>query len=215
MKRILIILCLLVSLPVFASEWKEVVPKRYITIEKFDKNNAYVYYWLKSLNDGSFSKIKGQKVNYTMTYFVEDCNNNKGALISNTIYGMNGSIIENWSMSDILIQQSYYDFVPIIPNTYGEAFHKFVCKAYNNSLQNIQTKQQTEKDFSNKNDFKSSKSNYFSIGSTKKEVLKIQGQPTSMNDYFWKYGYSKVDFKDGRVSGYNNWDNNLKIKVEN
>ncbi len=40
---------------------------------------------------------------------------------------------------------------------------------------------------------------YFTLGSTKEEVLSIQGTPTRLNDYEWAYGLSTVDFKNGRV----------------
>lgn len=44
---------------------------------------------------------------------------------------------------------------------------------------------------------------FFSLGSTKDEVLAIQGTPNEINDRYWKYGYSRVDFKGDRVVS---WD---------
>ena len=56
--------------------------------------------------------------------------------------------------------------------------------------------------------------NYFTIGSTKDEVVAIQGTPTSISDIVdrWNYDYSTIKFKSGRVSGYDNTSHNLKLK---
>lgn len=53
---------------------------------------------------------------------------------------------------------------------------------------------------------------YFTIGSTKDDVLRIQGQPTTVSDRFWWYGVSSyVTFGNGRVDGWNG--SNLKAKM--
>ena len=59
---------------------------------------------------------------------------------------------------------------------------------------------------------------YFTIGSTEKEVLAIMGTPTSyldMEPYYTKYHYgmSNVTFQKGKVSNYDNVDGNLKVKL--
>jgi hypothetical protein len=53
---------------------------------------------------------------------------------------------------------------------------------------------------------------YFTVGSTKDEVLRIQGQPTTVSELMWFYGISHVDFDiNGRVVG---WDgSNIKAKM--
>jgi len=48
------------------------------------------------------------------------------------------------------------------------------------------------------------KSGHFTVDSTKKEVLAVQGPPTEFDDRVFTYGNSKVYFSDGRVTG---WDN--------
>ena len=40
---------------------------------------------------------------------------------------------------------------------------------------------------------------YFTVGSTKDEVLAVQGTPTKFTEYQWDYGLSEVYFRDGRV----------------
>ncbi len=43
---------------------------------------------------------------------------------------------------------------------------------------------------------------YFTVGSTKDEVLAIQGTPTSFSETQWGYGLFHVSFQGGRVT---NW----------
>jgi hypothetical protein len=43
---------------------------------------------------------------------------------------------------------------------------------------------------------------YFTVGSTKDEVLAVQGTPTSFSDYWFGYGLSKVYFRDERVDSW-------------
>lgn len=64
-----------------------------------------------------------------------------------------------------------------------------------------------------------SDADYFTVGSTKDEVLQIQGTPTSvskysgMNQEVWSYNFSRITFKNGRVSEYSDLSNNLKIQL--
>jgi rubrerythrin len=60
-----------------------------------------------------------------------------------------------------------------------------------------------------------SSSGYFTIGSTKDEVLSAQGTPTEFNESSWKYGASTVYFKDGRVVSWDVWPGSpLKVRME-
>jgi hypothetical protein len=43
---------------------------------------------------------------------------------------------------------------------------------------------------------------YFGPGSTKDEVLAVQGTPTRLYDYEWTYGFSTIDFQGGRVTAW-------------
>ncbi|MCX5811996.1 MAG: hypothetical protein NT178_05550, partial [Proteobacteria bacterium] len=40
---------------------------------------------------------------------------------------------------------------------------------------------------------------YFTLGSTTDDVLVIQGTPTQISGNRWSYGFSYIDFEDGRV----------------
>jgi hypothetical protein len=59
--------------------------------------------------------------------------------------------------------------------------------------------------------------NSFSIGSTKDEVLAVQGTPTAVQKSMfideWSYGISSVEFEHGRVKSYRNISNNLLVSL--
>ena len=55
---------------------------------------------------------------------------------------------------------------------------------------------------------------YFTVGSTKDEVVAVQGTPSSFTKNEFKYGYSKVYFRNGRVTSWYNSDvDPLKAKM--
>ncbi|MEJ8756370.1 J domain-containing protein [Pontibacter sp. H259] len=71
----------------------------------------------------------------------------------------------------------------------------------------------------NESESRNTYSGYFTIGSTKEEVLKIQGTPDEVHKYesfkeeVWNYGYSSITFKNGKVAEFSNDYKNLKIKM--
>jgi len=58
-------------------------------------------------------------------------------------------------------------------------------------------------------------SNFITIGSTKSDVVRIQGTPTQVNEYgWWDYGNSTIYFDwRGRVKSWANYGGNLKVKM--
>lgn len=46
---------------------------------------------------------------------------------------------------------------------------------------------------------------YFTVGSTKDEVLAVQGTPTRVTERLWEYGASRVFFTDNRVTRWEVW----------
>lgn len=64
------------------------------------------------------------------------------------------------------------------------------------------------------------KKDYFTIGSTESQVIEVMGDPTSISDFSaigmkrFSYGLSTVSFKNGLVDGYDNFENNLKVKMK-
>jgi hypothetical protein len=55
---------------------------------------------------------------------------------------------------------------------------------------------------------------HFTIGSTRDEVLAVQGTPTGFSYNTFEYGTSKVHFKDGRVSSWENTPGWSPLKVQ-
>ncbi len=53
----------------------------------------------------------------------------------------------------------------------------------------------------------------YTIGSSMDEVLAIQGTPTRMEGNRWLYGFCELRFKDGRLSEYDNFFGDLKIRL--
>jgi hypothetical protein len=53
----------------------------------------------------------------------------------------------------------------------------------------------------------------FSLGSSKDEVIWVQGTPTHLEGNKWSYGFSEVYFREGIVNGFNNFFNNLKVTM--
>jgi hypothetical protein len=58
---------------------------------------------------------------------------------------------------------------------------------------------------------------YITIGSTKDEVIRIQGTPSSISGppmyEEWSYGLSSVVFQGGILKAYNNFEHNLRIRI--
>ena len=55
---------------------------------------------------------------------------------------------------------------------------------------------------------------YFTVGSTKDEVLSLQGQPTGVYKSFWRYGNSSVIFESNKVVSWSNSEGNLKANLK-
>lgn len=55
---------------------------------------------------------------------------------------------------------------------------------------------------------------FFTLGSTASEVLNIQGTPSRVQGRTWIYGLSDIRFKNGRVSGYNDFDGSLRVRMQ-
>jgi hypothetical protein len=54
---------------------------------------------------------------------------------------------------------------------------------------------------------------FFTLGSLKQDVLRVQGKPHRVYGQTWVYGLSDVTFKEGRVWRYNNFDGSLNLRV--
>jgi hypothetical protein len=55
---------------------------------------------------------------------------------------------------------------------------------------------------------------HFTLGSTEADVVAIQGLPTRIQGQTWIYGISEIQFKDAKVSRYNNFDGTLRVRLD-
>ena len=55
---------------------------------------------------------------------------------------------------------------------------------------------------------------YFTVGSSKDEVLAIQGQPDDFSDTRWYYTSSTIRFGGNKVESWSDSSNNLKAKIK-
>jgi hypothetical protein len=54
---------------------------------------------------------------------------------------------------------------------------------------------------------------HITIGSSKNQVLQVQGTPTRIEGDRWYYGFAELTFEDGLVRGYDNYFGTLKIRL--
>ncbi len=55
---------------------------------------------------------------------------------------------------------------------------------------------------------------FFTLGSTASEVLSIQGSPSRIQGQTWTYGLSEIQFRNGRVWKFNNFDGSLRVRMQ-
>jgi hypothetical protein len=60
----------------------------------------------------------------------------------------------------------------------------------------------------------SSESSFLTLGSSQSDVLRVQGTPSRVQGQTWIYGLSDIQFKEGRLARYNNFDGSLKIRLQ-
>ncbi len=64
-------------LPVFAADWKEICPKKYVDVTSITWDKNVVSFWIKSLNPGDWKLINNKKVWYTNEFFLLNCKKKK------------------------------------------------------------------------------------------------------------------------------------------
>lgn len=55
---------------------------------------------------------------------------------------------------------------------------------------------------------------FFTLGSTTSKVQAIQGTPSRIQGQTWIYGLSEVQFRNGRVVRFNNFDGSLRVRMQ-
>ena len=57
-------------------------------------------------------------------------------------------------------------------------------------------------------------STFFTLGSSSSEVRNIQGDPSRVQGQTWTYGLSEVQFRNGRVWRFDNFDGSLRVRMQ-
>jgi len=55
---------------------------------------------------------------------------------------------------------------------------------------------------------------FFMLGSTAAEVISVQGAPSRVQGQTWIYGLSEIQFRNGRVWKFNNFDGTLRVRMQ-
>ncbi|WP_242084971.1 hypothetical protein [Aestuariivivens sediminis] len=149
----------------------------------------------------------------SMITLILSCNNTKQAEKEyiKSLEEKNELIQQELEEKNELIQQKLND----LENAYDDAIkdNQTVNIELEESRKRINEKiKELEPEKSNSND-------YFTIGSTEKQVLEVMGTPTSYRDRgslgkIMRFGLNSVSFENGKVVSYNNLDGNLKVRVK-
>lgn len=123
MKKFLIVFLLIVlSLPVFASNWVQIFEKQYLDFEsiKVDYKNNTVSFWVKALRKNATDKFDGKDYWYMLDYYTYDCSQKKTSLDVMMVYDLKNNLIfsNEWS---------YHDWQTIAPDTYADGYYRMFC----------------------------------------------------------------------------------------
>jgi len=134
MKKFLVfILILLFNCPAFGASWKKIELYSSIDLDSIKiSGDRYVIYWIKLVNDGSEKSINGQKVDFTKYNMISDCKQSKISMKSAIDFGLNGDAVLHTEMTPDYDYLSNYYYIPIVPESRIEYWHKFACKYVSN-----------------------------------------------------------------------------------
>ena len=129
---ILFLSIIVFAMPVFAANWKEIAPKRYIDVNSYQYLQDPLYpnryaFWVKHLNDGSkyfknIEKQEGKKVWYVLTRLGVDCNNKSLTVLDSIYYDLSRQVIlsQNYSI--------YSGWNSIVPESFGDFYYHIICQ---------------------------------------------------------------------------------------
>lgn len=134
MKRFLTLFLLFtLCLPVFAVNWQQYTYKGWYDISSWERNNNKVIVWFKDLNPGNWELKNNKKVWYTMTQYEADCGMRKIRLLSLTLYGLKGEVLDTYDPTTY----KKYDYGKgfyteqiwqnVVPESIGEAKYYTMC----------------------------------------------------------------------------------------
>ena len=125
-----------------------------------------------------------------------------------TNYSVNATFTIGSSKDEVLSVQGTPDSFTDNQFRYGSSFVYFSnnqVRSWNNSYPDLKAQLIPT--------YKVEKKSLFTIGSTKDEVLSVQGSPDSFSETQFRYGSSFVYFQDGKVVSWNNSYPTLKVRM--
>lgn len=123
-KFISLLLFIFVSLlPVFAADWKEICPKKYVDVTSITWDKNVVSFWIKSLNPGDWKLINNKKVWYTNEFFLLNCKKKKMDLQSVIFYDLQGKTIDILELDEVFVQ-----WHNVVPETTSDLFYRAFCR---------------------------------------------------------------------------------------
>lgn len=136
MKKLLLIICCLLVLPVHAASWVQISDNEYIdadSVQNYVNDHGDVKYkqksfWTKKINDGdkffeNLNKINNDKIKYIKTRHIIDFNNNSLAIKGAALYGTDESVISSYTNEDFRL-----NWMSIVPETVGEEYYNLIKK---------------------------------------------------------------------------------------
>lgn len=128
-KIVLIIICLIISIPALCATWEEIGYKQYVDVSSITQSNARYYYaWFKELNPGDWEKVNNKYHYYTQSYFVFDCDSKKMDVVSSIEYGLNGNILNRFDFVSDYDPKTSSSWINIAPDSIGEKKYNLICK---------------------------------------------------------------------------------------
>lgn len=121
MKKFLVILLLVIfTLPIYATNWKEIYPKIYIDYDSWDYSNGLTTVWVKSLNPGNWDLMDNKKVWYSLDRIQFDCTQKFYSFKFISSYDLKGSVIDS-----VTVQYPKWNIIP--PDTVIDMKYRAVC----------------------------------------------------------------------------------------
>lgn len=143
---ILLLITIIIQMPVYAYNWKEISPLNYIdldSISNFEISNRSntKSVWVKSYNDNSTKFKKNEQ--YILARYLIDCDKKESSIKGGGTYDINNLPLQQANIDNNLLEWSSF-----IPESNIDIIAQYVCKP-DNTTKNTTTKQVSATDIYN------------------------------------------------------------------
>lgn len=119
MKKFLLLL-VLCSLPVYATNWQEIGYKSYVDLDSWEYSNGLTTVWFKDLNPGNWELRDNKKLWYSLNKVQFNCTQKIYSFKYISHYDLKGTVIDSASIS-------YPEWYEIPPDTVIDMKYRTVC----------------------------------------------------------------------------------------